>query len=102
MEHPDIRFAMSYGYPHIVEDNPTCPECGEETDIYYTDEQGDILGCPEGIDAVGADEYFECPFCGAKLEAEDFVYCKEDIRKKKGEFESIIGCSRCINEVAAE
>lgn len=32
-------------HPHIVEDNPTCPECGEETNTYYVDEQGDILGC---------------------------------------------------------
>lgn len=98
MEHPDITFTMSYGYPHLVEDNPTCPECGEETYTLYTDDQGNVLGCPECIDFVGADEYYECPYCGAKLEAEDFVYCKSDIRKKKGEFESIIGCSHCIQE----
>lgn len=101
MEHPDITFALSYGYPHIVEDNPTCPECGEETYTVYVD-KGYIIGCPECISLVGADEYFECPMCGEKLEADDFVYCKDNIRKRKGEFESIVGCSHCIEEIEAE
>lgn len=102
MEHPDITFAMSYGYPHIVEDYPTCPECGEETDTFYADEQGNILGCAECMEVVGADDYIECPYCGAQLAPEDFVYSQNDIRKKKGEYESIIGCSHCIEEVEAE
>lgn len=103
MEHPDITFARSYGYPHIVEDNPTCPECGEETYTVYIDEQGDIIGCPECVWKTWIDEYYECPYCGAGLEENDFVYRteKQNIRMKAAGYDSIIGCCHCIKEAEA-
>lgn len=31
---------------------PRCPVCGEETDSYYKDKWGNIVGCPECVQEV--------------------------------------------------
>lgn len=36
--------------PHI----PVCPICGEETDTFYTDYKGDVIGCDCCIQEVNA------------------------------------------------
>jgi hypothetical protein len=35
-------------------DLPVCPVCGEETDTYYKNENGEIVGCDNCITAVDA------------------------------------------------
>lgn len=35
-------------------DVPVCPVCGEETDTYYKNENGEIVGCDNCITAVDA------------------------------------------------
>lgn len=35
-------------------DVPICPVCGEETDTYYKNENGEIVGCDNCITAVDA------------------------------------------------
>lgn len=36
---------------------PTCPNCGEETDEFYQDENNAIIGCPNCIRTIDAWEY---------------------------------------------
>lgn len=33
---------------------PLCPVCGEETDLFYCDKYGDIVGCSECIETQDA------------------------------------------------
>lgn len=35
-------------------DMPECPVCGEETDTYYKNKDGEIVGCDNCITAVDA------------------------------------------------
>lgn len=45
-DHPVIRRMERTGYPDGKEPEwPICPACGWETEIYYKDEHGEILGC---------------------------------------------------------
>lgn len=38
---------------------PKCPVCGMETDTFYKDAYGDIVGCDNCISAVDAWDYVE-------------------------------------------
>lgn len=40
--------------PLPPEEWPICPVCGKETDTFYKDKTGDIVGCGECIRAVDA------------------------------------------------
>ncbi len=52
--HPDIENAIRTGYPHGEPKYPHCPICGEETDTFYKDIHGDIVGCEECLHRVDA------------------------------------------------
>lgn len=52
-----MRSAMQYSEPERPlepkgYDLPVCPVCGEETDTYYKNKDGVIVGCEFCIDAV--------------------------------------------------
>ena len=49
---PWIRDAEMNGMPS--DETPVCPVCGAETDTYYLDEYGDVIGCDCCIRAVDA------------------------------------------------
>lgn len=54
-----MRSAMQYSEPERPlepkdYDLPVCPVCGEETDTYYKNKDGVIVGCEFCIDAVDA------------------------------------------------
>lgn len=52
---PWIREAERYG---VQEPPPAhCPICGEETDYYYLDQNGDIIGCDYCVRHVDVDTY---------------------------------------------
>ena len=59
LEHPDITRALRTGYPNDVKEAPECPVCGEETDTFYKNDYGDIVGCGECIRKVDAYEEME-------------------------------------------
>lgn len=40
--------------PLPPEEWPICPVCGKETDTFYKDKDGDIVGCDECIQSVDA------------------------------------------------
>lgn len=40
--------------PLPLEEWPICPVCGRETDTFYKDKDGDIVGCDECIRSVDA------------------------------------------------
>lgn len=40
--------------PPDPEPIPVCPICGAETDLYYLDKYGDIVGCSECIETQDA------------------------------------------------
>lgn len=40
--------------PLPPEEPPICPVCGKETDTFYKDKHGDIVGCGECIRSVDA------------------------------------------------
>lgn len=52
-DHPDIARCLCSGYAHPVR-FPICPECGAETDEFYKDRLGDIVGCANCIESVDA------------------------------------------------
>lgn len=52
---PWIRDAEKNGMPE--DPAPICPCCGEETDRYYLDRDGDIIGCEYCIRSVDAYKY---------------------------------------------
>ena len=53
---PWIREAETYGYPPDY--SPIlCPECGEECDVIYMDDNNNVLGCDQCIRAVDADTW---------------------------------------------
>lgn len=52
---PWIRDAEMNGYPS--EPLPKCPICGEETDTYYVDMAGDVVGCDNCVKAKDAWDY---------------------------------------------
>lgn len=47
--------------PKLEPDNnirfPICPICGDNTDTFYKDANGDIVGCSECMERVDAWEY---------------------------------------------
>lgn len=49
-------------------DMPVCPVCGEETDTYYKNKDGVIVGCEFCIETVDAWEEQKCDDCGAEFE----------------------------------
>lgn len=52
---PDIRNTILTGYPDGKDNsNPICPVCGSETDRFYKNSYGDIVGCEECIVSVDA------------------------------------------------
>lgn len=51
---------MIYGRKDPAEEPiPTCPMCEAETDEFYLDEFGNIVGCPECIRKVDSREWVE-------------------------------------------
>lgn len=51
-DHPVIREAERYG---DTEDRfPVCPVCGKETDTFYKNEYGEIVGCDNCVNRVDA------------------------------------------------
>lgn len=52
---PWIREAERFGGPEPPA--MICPMCGEETDYYYLDTNGDIIGCEYCVRKVDADTY---------------------------------------------
>lgn len=52
---PWIRQAENFGVPS--EEPVRCPICGAETDIIYTDQMGDAVGCEWCIAAEDAYEW---------------------------------------------
>lgn len=61
LEHPDITKALRTGYPYDEPECPRCPVCERETDTFYKNEYGDIVGCDECIRRVDAWEETEWP-----------------------------------------
>ena len=61
IEHPDITMTLRTGYPHGEPEFPHCPVCDRETDAFYKDIYGAIVGCDECITRADAweemDEY---------------------------------------------
>jgi len=54
-EDPIIRNMERTGYPDGKEPSfPRCPVCGEETDTFYKNNDGDIVGCDNCISTVDA------------------------------------------------
>lgn len=53
-DHPDIRRCLCSGYAHPQPSVPRCPECGEETDEFYKNSHGEIVGCECCIHLVDA------------------------------------------------
>ena len=52
---PWIRKAERDGYPD--EPLPHCPECGEETDTFYVNAAGDVVGCNNCVKVKDAWDY---------------------------------------------
>ena len=48
-----------YPEPPLEPDFPRCPICGEETDTFYRDADGDIVGCDNCVKAIDAWDYVE-------------------------------------------
>ena len=47
-------------YPEPPEEPlPRCPVCGEETDTFYQNQDGDIVGCDQCVKALDAWDYLE-------------------------------------------
>lgn len=46
-EHPEITYALAWGYPKDEDTAPHCPWCGEECSYVYKDEYDEIVGCEE-------------------------------------------------------
>ena len=54
-DHPTVRNLERTGTPDgRAEKFPICPICGEETDTYYKDIIGEIVGCGECIKRTDA------------------------------------------------
>lgn len=54
-DHPVIRNMERTGYPDGKEpEYPICPVCDQETDTYYKDKHGDIVGCDNCIKTCDA------------------------------------------------
>lgn len=54
-DHPVIRCMERTGYPDGKEPQyPHCPICDCETDTFYKNKDGDIVGCDECVTAVDA------------------------------------------------
>ncbi len=49
-----IRNLIRTGYPGPEPRYPVCPVCGEETDTFFENAWGDIVGCAECIISVDA------------------------------------------------
>lgn len=62
MEHPVITRTMAEGYPHGEPNYPHCPVCEAETDTFYKDQYGDIVGCEECLHRVDAWQVMEDDF----------------------------------------
>lgn len=56
LQHPDITRVMRDGLPEAPEIE--CPVCGGECEIFYK-AGGEIIGCDQCIEAVGAAEEIE-------------------------------------------
>lgn len=55
LQHPDITAAERTGYPAGREPTwPVCPVCGEETDTFYKNADGVVVGCDNCIKTVDA------------------------------------------------
>ena len=50
---PDSYYEPPEGSP------PICPVCGEETDTFYQDSDGDIVGCDKCVKTIDAWDYVE-------------------------------------------
>ena len=48
-----------YPSPPPEEPMPECPVCGAETDTFYRDKWGNIVGCEDCVDTVNAFDYLE-------------------------------------------
>ena len=59
MEHPEITKAIQTGYPHGEPTYPHCPVCDAETDTFFKDCYGTIVGCEDCLSKVNAWEEME-------------------------------------------
>lgn len=59
MDCPEIENTISTGYSHGKPKYPHCPVCDSETDIFYKDSMGDVIGCENCISQVDAWEQME-------------------------------------------
>ena len=59
MDHPAVVNALRTGYPHGEPTYPHCPVCDSETDMFYKDHYGDIVGCVDCMTQVNAWEEME-------------------------------------------
>lgn len=63
-DHPVVQNLERTGYPDGKEPRyPRCPVCGYETDMFYKDRDGWIIGCDKCVSTVDAweetsDEYY--------------------------------------------
>jgi len=58
-DHPAIQRMERTGYPDGREPAvPICPVCGQDTDTFYKDKYGDIVGCSECINTIDAWEEY--------------------------------------------
>ena len=77
--------------------NPTCPECHEDTETLYRDDNNEIIGCPdciEEIDAHNLQPDIKTPICGDCDEPTETFY---RVIKNK----TLIGCPECVSEIDA-
>ncbi len=63
MDCPEVANALRTGYPHGEPDYPHCPVCEAETDTFYKNQYGDIVGCEECLRRVDAWEEMEDAKC---------------------------------------
>jgi hypothetical protein len=63
MDCPEVANALRTGYPHGEPDYPHCPVCEAETDTFYKNQYGDIVGCEECLRRVDAWEEMEDSKC---------------------------------------
>lgn len=57
-DHPVIRNMERTGFPDgKCEEWPVCPACGGETDLFYFDVDGDLVGCDNCVTTKDAWEH---------------------------------------------
>ena len=75
-----------------------CPVCGSDECEVYALRDGEIVGCDQCLVRVDASDLgfqtAKCAHCGAKGIEEIYF------RHKDGAVTEIVGCDRCIREVA--